>query len=108
MTRNLLLGSEAPLSRFSASASGSGMPSSYSRPFFVGSATDMASTAIEFSKGNVEDGVVDRSPSRGLVRTPTLLALPYEEVYLYAKSVVLAVTTSAYPIHSSQEAIRGR
>ena len=33
-------------------------------------ATDAASAAIDYSKGNIEDGVIDSPPSRGPMKTP--------------------------------------
>ena len=43
--------------------------SQYSKPYVLFSATDAASAAIDFSKSNVDDGVVDSPPSRGLRRS---------------------------------------
>ena len=43
--------------------------SQYSKPYILFSATDAASAAIDFSKSNVNDGVVDNLPSRGLRRS---------------------------------------
>jgi hypothetical protein len=40
------------------------------------SATDAASAALDFSKENVEDGVVDSPPSRSVGRTPVYLPSP--------------------------------
>jgi hypothetical protein len=40
------------------------------------SATDVASVALDFSKGNVEDKVVDSLPSRSARRTPVCLPSP--------------------------------
>jgi hypothetical protein len=70
MTRSLLSGCDAPLSMMSGSLGGSCMPSFCSRPYALGSAADAASAAIDFSKGNVEEGVVDSPPSWGPTRTP--------------------------------------
>ena len=39
-------------------------------------ATDAASAAIDFSKTDVNDGVVDSPPSRGPWRSPVLSAFP--------------------------------
>ena len=39
-------------------------------------ATDAASAAIDFSKSNVDDGVVDSPPSRGLRRSPIVSPSP--------------------------------
>ena len=44
--------------------------SEYSKPYVLFSAIDAASAAIDFSKSNVDDGIVDSPPSRGLRRSP--------------------------------------
>ena len=44
----------------------------YSKPYVLFSATDAASAAIDFSKGNVEDGVVNSPPNRGPWRSPVV------------------------------------
>ena len=43
--------------------------SQYSKPYVLFSATDAASATIDFSKSNVDDGIVDSPPSRGLRRS---------------------------------------
>ena len=50
--------------------------SQYSKPYVLFSATDVASAAIDFSKSNVDDGVVDSPPSRGLRRSPIVSPSP--------------------------------
>ena len=40
------------------------------------SATDAASAAIDYSKGNIDDGVVDSPSNRGPERTPLYSPLP--------------------------------
>ena len=49
----------------------------FSKPYMFRSATDAASTAIDYSKGNIEDRVLDSPPSRGpgrtLICSPSLL-----------------------------------
>ena len=42
------------------------------------SATNAASAAIDFSKSNVDNGVVDSPPSRGLRRSPIVLPSPLQ------------------------------
>ena len=64
LTRSLLSGSEASLSRRSDSNDGSFLPSAYSKPIVMCTATDAASVAIDYSKGNVEEGAVDSPPTR--------------------------------------------
>jgi hypothetical protein len=44
------------------------------------SAADAASAAIDYSKGNIEDGVVDSPPSRGPLRTPISSPSPLKRV----------------------------
>ena len=50
--------------------------SQYSKPYVLFFATDAASTAIDFSKSNVDDGVVNSPPSRGLRRSPIVSPSP--------------------------------
>ena len=52
------------------SQGGSCFAAPYSKPYLLCSATDAASAVIDFSKGNVEEGIVDSLPSRGALRTP--------------------------------------
>ena len=53
------------------------VPSEFSKPYLMYSTSDVASTAVDFAKDNVEDGVVDNPPncnaSRTLVYSPFLL-----------------------------------
>ena len=60
----------------SRSMQGDCVPSEFSKPYLMYSATDVASTALDFSKGNVEDGVVDSPPNRSVGRTPVYLPSP--------------------------------
>ena len=66
------------LSGRSVSKDGSLAPLQYSKPYVLFSATNVASAAIDFSKGNVEDGVVDSPPSRGPWRSPVVSASPLQ------------------------------
>ena len=70
LRRSLLSGSEASLSKGLSSNGGSYLPSPHLRPPMLCSATDAASAAIDFSKGNVEEGAVNSLPSRGPGKTP--------------------------------------
>jgi hypothetical protein len=45
------------------------VPSQFSKPYLMYSATDATSAALDFSKGNVEDRVVDSPPSHRAGRT---------------------------------------
>lgn len=80
LTRSLLSGSEASHSRSSHSGGGSCFATPYSKPYVLCSATDAASAAIDFSKENVEEGVVDSPPSRGLARTPICSPSPLKRI----------------------------
>jgi hypothetical protein len=44
------------------------VPSHFLKPYLMYSATNVASATLDFSKGNVEDGVVDSPPSRSVGR----------------------------------------
>jgi hypothetical protein len=52
------------------------LPSQFSKPYVMYSATDAASAAIDFAKGNVEDGVVNSPPSRDAARLPVCSPSP--------------------------------
>ena len=80
LTRSLLSGSEVSRSRTSHSVEGSCFAISYSKPYVLCSATDAASAAIDFSKGNVKVGVVDSPPSRGVLRTPVCSPSPLKRI----------------------------
>jgi hypothetical protein len=49
----------------SRSIQGDCVPSQFSKPYLMYSTNDGASAAVDFAKGNVEDGVVNSPPSRG-------------------------------------------
>ena len=66
------------LSSRSKSVQGGCGPSLYSKPYVMFSATDAASAAIDFSKKDVNHGVVDSPPSRGPWRLPVLSASPLQ------------------------------
>ena len=51
-----------------------------SKPYMFRSATDAALAAIDYSKGNIDDGVVDSPPSRGPERTPLYSPSPLKRV----------------------------
>ena len=55
------------------SMQGDCVPSQFSKPYLMYSVTDAASTALDFSKENVEDGVVDSLPSCSVGRMPGYL-----------------------------------
>ena len=57
----------------SGSMQGNCIPSQFSKPYLMYSTIDAASVALDFSKENVEDGVIDSSPSRSIGRTPVCL-----------------------------------
>ena len=51
------------------SIQGDCVPSQFSKPYLMYSATNAASATIDFAKGNVEDGVVNSPPSCGAGRS---------------------------------------
>ena len=52
--------------------------SQYSKPYVLFSAIDVASASIEFSKSNVDNGIVYSPPSQGLRRSPIVLPSPLQ------------------------------
>jgi hypothetical protein len=54
------------------------VPSQFSKPYLMYSATDAASATVDFIKGNVEDGVVNNPPSRGAGRSPICSPSPLQ------------------------------
>jgi hypothetical protein len=54
----------------SRSIQGDCIPSQFSKPYLMYSATEAASAIVDFAKGNVEDGVVNNPPNRGAGRSP--------------------------------------
>ena len=66
------------LSGRSKSCNGGCALSEYSKPYVLFSATNATSVAIDFSRKNVDDGVVDSPPRRGAWRSPALSASPLE------------------------------
>jgi hypothetical protein len=54
----------------SRSIQGDCIPSQFSKPYLMYSATDAAFATVDFAKGNVEDGVVNSPSSRGVGRSP--------------------------------------
>ena len=70
LTRSLRSGTDVSQSVTFESGGENCYPAPYSKPYVMCSAVDAASAAIDFTKGNVEDGVVDSPPSRGVGKTP--------------------------------------
>jgi hypothetical protein len=60
----------------SGSIQGDCVPSQFSKPYLMYSATNAASAIVDFAKGNVEDGVVNSPPSRGASRSPVCSPSP--------------------------------
>ena len=54
----------------SKSIQGDCIPSQFSKPYLMYSATDVAFAIVDFAKGNVEDDVVNSPPSPGTGRSP--------------------------------------
>ena len=82
LTKSLLSESEKALSIKSESGGASCDTAPFSKPYMFRSATDAASAAIDYSKGNIEDGIVDSPPSRGPGRTPIYSPSPLKRVSL--------------------------
>jgi hypothetical protein len=56
------------------------LPSQFSKPYLMYSASDAASAAVDFAKGSVEDGVVNSPPSRDVARLPVCLSSPLRDM----------------------------
>jgi hypothetical protein len=52
------------------------LPSQFSKPYLMYSATDAASAAVDFAKDSLEDGVVNSPPSRDAARLPVCSPSP--------------------------------
>lgn len=72
LTRSLRSGSD------SGGSSCDSLP--YSKPYLLRSAADAISAAIDYSKADIEDGVVNSPPSRGPIRTPMCSPSPLRHV----------------------------
>jgi len=70
LMKSLLSRSNATLSRRSNSNGRSYLLSTYSKPLMLSTTMDATSTAIDFFKGNVEEGMVDSPLNWGLVKMP--------------------------------------
>ena len=70
LTKSLLSGSEKLMSDRSEFEGGSCDTAPLLKPYILRSAADVVSAAIDYSKENIEDGVVNSSPSGGPQRTP--------------------------------------
>jgi hypothetical protein len=57
------------------------VPSHFLKPYLMYSATNVASATLDFSKGNVEDGVVDSPPSRSVGRMPVYSPSPLRDCW---------------------------
>jgi hypothetical protein len=62
----------------SGSIEGHCLLSLFSKPYLMYSAIDAASAAVDFAKGNVEDGVVNSPPSRDAARLPVCSPSPFQ------------------------------
>ena len=80
LTRSLLSSSEMSLSTNSESRGASCDTVPLSKPYMFRSATDVVLAAIDYLKGNIDDGVVDSPPSRGPERTPLYSPSPLKQV----------------------------
>ena len=82
LMRSLLSGSEKSLSTKFESGGASCDTIPLSKPYMFRSATDAASAAINYSKGNIDEVIIDSPPSRGLERTPMCSSLPLKRISL--------------------------
>ena len=103
LTKSLLFGSGTSLSMMSSSGGGSSFGAPHSKPYMMCSATDAASAALDFSKGNVEDGVVNSPPSRGAVRTPLCSLSPLKQAQSSRREVGLSSPNSRNQITLNRE-----
>ena len=87
----------------SSSGGGSCFGAPHSKPYVMCSATDVVSAALDFSKGNVEDGVVNSPPSRGAVRTPLCSPSPLKRVQSSQREVGLSSPNSRNQITLNRE-----
>ena len=100
LTRSLLSGSENSISTKSALEDGSCDTAPLSKPYMLCSAADATSAAIDYSKGNIEDGIVDSPPSRGPVKTPICSPSPLKRASLsWGRSFSSAHRTKATTSH---------
>ena len=87
----------------SSSRGGSCFGAPHSKPYVMCLATDTASVALDFSKGNVEDGVINSSPSRGVVRTSLCSPSPLKQTQSSRKEVGLSLPNLCNQITSNRE-----
>jgi hypothetical protein len=62
----------------SGSIQGDCVPSQFSKLYLMYSAVDATSATVDFAKGNVEDGVVNSPPRRGVGRSPVCSPSPLQ------------------------------
>ena len=55
------------------------VPFQFSKPYLIYSITDATSAALDYSKGNVEDGVVDSLPNHSAGRTLVYFPFPLRD-----------------------------
>ena len=91
------------LSMMSSSGGGSCFGAPHSKPYVMCSATNAASAALDFSKGNVEDGVVNSPTNRGAVRTPLCSLSPLKRAQSSRREVGLSSPNSRNQITSNRE-----
>ena len=60
----------------SRSIQGDCVPSQFSKLYLMYFATNVASTIVDFAKGNIEDGIVSSPPSCGVGRSPVYSPSP--------------------------------
>jgi hypothetical protein len=62
----------------SGSIQGDCVPSQFSKPYLMYSATDAVFATVDFAKDNVEDGVVNSPPNHGVGRSPVCSPSPLQ------------------------------
>ena len=87
----------------SSSSGGSCFGAPHSKPFVMCSAKNTASATLDFSKGSVEDGVVNSPPSQGVVKTPLCSLSPLKRAQSSRREVGLSSPNSRNQIISNRE-----
>ena len=62
----------------SRSIQGDCVPSQFSKPYLMYSATNAASVIVDFAKGNIKDDIVNNPPSHGAGRSPVYSPSPLQ------------------------------
>jgi hypothetical protein len=82
----------------SRSIQGDCVPSQFTKLYLMYSATDAACAAVDFAKGNVEDGIMNNPPSHGV----GMFTVPIAGVWLDPYRVVFMLANIADCMYSSE------